>query len=342
MDGKFFANAETLETASETRPTIIDRCFVEFDKIYKDSREENCALFGYNNEGIIKNCMAVVHKVDYPDEEWTHEPLSLFVWNNNGAIKNCASIADSLNGMMGFYPGIVQYNFSSGTVENCYSYIDQWFGDIGGFMGKRPRMGICLENWGVIRNCYYNTWSYDAYYSSWFEEEGVSEINGGEVSETMNFEPTPFFQSPYWELKDSVSVTSQTGYVYRTNELGEALLDWVLGQDNSENYNYWCYESATFMPNKLPVLCDLDITEVPEKEAVAEMVSVYPNPAKEKVTIDGTEAAEVQVYNALGLLVKTVQDTNEISVAGLPTGVYLMRIIDVNGIFHTERVTVIK
>ena len=209
-------------------------------------------------------------------------------------------------------------------------------------MGKRPRMGICLENWGVIRNCYYNTWSYDAYYSSWFEEEGVSEINGGEVSETMNFEPTPFFQSPYWELKDSVSVTSQTGYVYRTNELGEALLDWVLGQDNSENYNYWCYESATFMPNKLPVLCDLDITEVPEKEAVAEMVSVYPNPAKEKVTIDGTEAAEVQVYNALGLLVKTVQDTNEISVAGLPTGVYLMRIIDVNGIFHTERVTVIK
>ena len=49
-----------------------------------------------------------------------------------------------------------------------------------------------------------------------------------------------------------------------------------------------------------------------------------------------------KVYNALGLLVKTVQDTNEISVAGLPTGVYLMRIIDVNGIFHTERVTVIK
>ena len=39
---------------------------------------------------------------------------------------------------------------------------------------------------------------------------------------------------------------------------------------------------------------------------------------------------------------KTVHGTNEISVAGLPTGVYLMRIIDVNGIFHTERVTVIK
>ena len=61
------------------------------------------------------------------------------------------------------------------------------------------------------------------------------------------------------------------------------------------------------------------------------VISVYPNPAMETVTIDGVEAAEVQVYNALGQLVKTVRDANEIPVTDLPQGVYLLRITDAEG-----------
>jgi hypothetical protein len=200
-------------------------------------------------------------------------------------------------------------------------------------------MGLCWQNWGVIKNCYYNTWSYNEY-GMWHDEEAVVVSYGGEVIEIMNFEPTPYFQSPFWELKDSVSVTSHTGYIYWTNELGEALFDWVLGQENSEDYNYWCYESATFLPNKLPVLCDLDITDVPENEAVAEAVSVYPNPAKEKVTIEGVEVAEVQVYNTLGQVVKTMRGTNEISVAELPQGVYLVHIKDAEGKVYTNKIMI--
>ena len=56
------------------------------------------------------------------------------------------------------------------------------------------------------------------------------------------------------------------------------------------------------------------------------VISVYPNPAMEIVTIDGIEAAEVQVYNALGQLVKTVQGSNEINVSGLPAGIYSIRV----------------
>ena len=58
------------------------------------------------------------------------------------------------------------------------------------------------------------------------------------------------------------------------------------------------------------------------------VISVYPNPAMETVTIDGVEAAEVQVYNVLGQLVKTVRGTNEIDLSGLVDGVYLLRIMD--------------
>ncbi len=69
------------------------------------------------------------------------------------------------------------------------------------------------------------------------------------------------------------------------------------------------------------------------------VISVYPNPAMEIVTVDGVEAAEVQVYNALGQLVKTVRDANEISVAGLAEGVYLLRTVDADGKVYTNKIT---
>ena len=69
-------------------------------------------------------------------------------------------------------------------------------------------------------------------------------------------------------------------------------------------------------------------------------VEVYPNPASETVWIENVEPTVIQVYNALGQLVKTVQGTNEISVAGLPEGVYVFRITNEKGNAFTERVSV--
>lgn len=60
-------------------------------------------------------------------------------------------------------------------------------------------------------------------------------------------------------------------------------------------------------------------------------ISVYPNPAKDKVVIEGLEACCVQVYNALGQLVNQAEDKNEISVAGLPEGVYLLKVTEADG-----------
>ena len=86
-----------------------------------------------------------------------------------------------------------------------------------------------------------------------------------------------------------------------------------------------------------PIPCS--VKDVPH-EAIKALV--YPNPAKEKVTIDGIEVAEVQVYNALGQLVKTVRNSNEISVENMARGVYLLRISDVNGTTKTKRIMVTK
>ena len=82
-----------------------------------------------------------------------------------------------------------------------------------------------------------------------------------------------------------------------------------------------------------PIPCSVE--EVPQ-EAIKALV--YPNPAKEKVTIDGIEVVEVQVYNAIGQLVKTVRNSNEINVTGLAEGVYLVRIMDAEGKNYVARV----
>ena len=70
------------------------------------------------------------------------------------------------------------------------------------------------------------------------------------------------------------------------------------------------------------------------------IVNVYPNPTRDRVVIEGVEPTEVQVYNALGQMVKTVQGTNEIDLCGLVEGGYLLRITDADDRSHAARVVV--
>ena len=49
---------------------------------------------------------------------------------------------------------------------------------------------------------------------------------------------------------------------------------------------------------------------------------------------------EIQVYNALGQLVKVVRGTNEVNVSGLSEGLYLLRITDTYGEEHSVRIVV--
>jgi hypothetical protein len=83
-------------------------------------------------------------------------------------------------------------------------------------------------------------------------------------------------------------------------------------------------------------------TDGVDENGDATNVTVYPNPANGVVRIEGVEAEEVQVYNALGQLVKTVRGTNEVDVRELPEGVYLLHIHDKQGVSLTNRITITK
>ena len=103
-----------------------------------------------------------------------------------------------------------------------------------------------------------------------------------------------------------------------------------------------CYheDGELVWQNPIYNTCLIDNNDGIQDNTVGFSVQVYPNPTRERVTIDGAEAAEVQVYNALGQLVKTVRGTNEVDVSGLVEGVYLMRIMDAEGKNHVARVAV--
>ena len=88
-----------------------------------------------------------------------------------------------------------------------------------------------------------------------------------------------------------------------------------------------------------PVCATATITGVVE-EYENDGVTILPNPTNGHVHIEGAGAVEVMVYNAIGQLVKTVQDTNEIELKGWSKGMYLLRIIDENGAIATKKVMV--
>ena len=88
-----------------------------------------------------------------------------------------------------------------------------------------------------------------------------------------------------------------------------------------------------------PVCATVTITGIGES-LKKEGFSLSPNPTTGLIHIEGAPVFEVRVYNAFGQLVKTVQESNEINVADLPEGVYLLRMTDAEGRSHAEQVMV--
>ncbi|MBS1618563.1 MAG: T9SS type A sorting domain-containing protein, partial [Bacteroidetes bacterium] len=78
------------------------------------------------------------------------------------------------------------------------------------------------------------------------------------------------------------------------------------------------------------------------------IVSVYPNPAHDRFSVEIYQAGEfasASMYDAMGRLVKSValgKGVNAISTDALATGVYLVRVSDEKGLNKVTRVTVTK
>ena len=146
------------------------------------------------------------------------------------------------------------------------------------------------------------------------------------ISTTVNDDPLAFTDIHSWSAE---GLGGWTDYVLDlTDYVGQEV--YIAFHHNRTGHSAICIDNIYFEGACLGIVEE------------AESIGVYPNPSNDKVSIDGIEIAEIEVYNTLGQLVKTVEDTNEISVAGLPEGVYVLRIRDAEGKNHVERVAVKK
>ena len=67
-------------------------------------------------------------------------------------------------------------------------------------------------------------------------------------------------------------------------------------------------------------------------------ISVFPNPTSGKSLIEGIKPVEIQVYNAIGQLVKTVRGTNEIDLSTLSTGFFSLHILTTDGLIVNKKI----
>lgn len=114
------------------------------------------------------------------------------------------------------------------------------------------------------------------------------------------------------------------------------------GKDGESYFEIYDWDShlvyATDGKPEIGELCSLYIDcsdEVAENEE--ESITVYPNPTRSQIVIEGVEVAQVEVYNALGQRVMTSRQ-QVIDLSEMESGVYFVRIEATDGQVHFEKV----
>jgi hypothetical protein len=67
-------------------------------------------------------------------------------------------------------------------------------------------------------------------------------------------------------------------------------------------------------------------------------VSIIPNPTTGYVYVRGVDKTTIKVYNMVGELVKEKENCDNVSLADLPSGTYLIRLIDSQGQFFVDKI----
>lgn len=247
--------------------------------------------------------------------------------------------------------------FDSAQTENYNVYRDGTLlatvsGQETGFIDEEPNYG---------GNCYYVTAFCASGESEPTNEACVTVGEGCQPATNLWFEMTTNNKIKLTWVAPQPHDGLSGFYIYRTKE---ADMNWqqikTLGAGSTSYTDNTSLEDETFYLYKVVAYYqDIDCYSAPARskynefefflrvywsvdgvaETEAGRVEVYPNPASETLRIDGLEADEILVYNALGQLVKVVRGTNEVNVSGLPEGLYLLRIKDAEGKVYTNKIT---
>lgn len=256
-------------------------------------------------------------------------------------------------------PTLLEPNFGSFYDQRCQVVTDfdnDGMADICVFMriDEETTNLYLYKNEGSGTFALYNTLPF-AYPASLMNSEYN---NAGNMAKTMNFDGDPYPDMVVGMVAEDQSyfcIFKGTGQMLLEEpailpyEVSQYITDYEVADINRDGFGdllgvYTMYDSPSYEAKSRLLVFFNDgegsFTTGQEEHLVQSPVTLSPNPANDIIRIGGCEADEIEVYNTLGQLVKTVQGTNEISVAGLPEGVYVLRITDEKGNAFTERVSV--
>ena len=122
----------------------------------------------------------------------------------------------------------------------------------------------------------------------------------------------------------------------------------VLEGTNEMSYDFEV-ENGNYYSVEVFALYEGDVTSVGAFASMTSTLSVnesnhtlriFPNPASQNIFVYGAEAAQMKIYNVMGQMIETFNNTNEFSVADYSNGVYVLKVIDNNGTTLTTRFVV--
>ena len=306
--------------------SVVDRCFVECDYLLKEIGRQASPFIYEIYETTVSNCMLYIPGLLSEDSCSSHlDSFGIGFSEDNSHIYNCAIIIYKAHLESGHNIGFVFYNKEGCRIDNCFIHIREFANYPGAGGGPISRNGIVSNNYGTIKNCYFNRDIYDEEgipdFIIDFDNEAVGD-NYGIVENACYY----FNENDYWQLNESI--------VYNENTTDNLLEAMNLGADILIEEGYSCLKWANtgmdFDNIGLPVFEKFDdminINEYNKGD-----VSIYPNPARDFVrvsTVNGQQST-VRVYNTLGMLVEELEMNSEeieINTASYNNGVYFVRV----------------
>ena len=291
-------------------------------------------VYEYEN-GLLQNEMYY----EFLEGDWQPRYITEYFYNVQSL---CSQIVSSMWEGEWYYASKTEYEYNEQglcieMVHYGHLYSDDWVGE-SRYTFEYDSVGKCLSVISYGHSIGSQVWGYD------YKFEYIYDVNGNCTAyNTYDFWPDDWLLEDNYEMTYDFTVSiDQTGGL---NRFWAAMDIAVPIPDISIDipvYNK-LLQINLFDKYGDNYLIDLHYSDYNSiAEPTESPIAVWPNPATEAIHIEGLEAAEVQAYNALGQLVKTVRDTNEISVAGLAEGVYLLRVTDAEGKNYTARVAVKK
>ncbi len=170
-----------------------------------------------------------------------------------------------------------------------------------------------------------------------------------EITKVINIDPSPICS---FTVRDTFIEGQGRGKYFRAANAGYPTYRWKLGDGSSNTnaeffYKYLYnqeYGVVLYTKNASDCDCTSDTFKFQYNAVSIETlkdidVAVYPNPTKDIVNIEGLEIIKINLYNATGKLISTVEhikDLNQIDLSNVASGVYLLEISTLKGTSSTK------